>query len=413
VTNVRRLPRPTTPATLRALARMSHELAVRCRLRGDDAGYSAHWRDVLRFDELATEARVREERIAVQIEERRRLSEGAADLVRRIRSQFDLEEARRIAGGRPGAKTMSARILDCTDEAYLRRSLRDAVALAEHRAHARHEVAVPRMERAPAARRSEARVDAAMTGGSLVHILLLGAGKEIELISRRTTDGRGQGGEGGALKAGKIPVLVEGTASERFMVRDIRLSLDELGIELSGVSEVKLEWEEDIGARRRPVPRQDGPRHRRQTEDLRPEDRASAHPKAIARHVIDYGYDIQHAAYVSAASQAPPDLAGRERLHVSVRRGTARGLVARVHHHAGAALDGPSASSANGGGSARATTWALCLSRPNVWPGYADGVSDRGAGLGARARGARSVLKTRGLQKREALGNRRRSKEQA
>jgi hypothetical protein len=93
MTTVRHLPRPTTPATLRALARMSHELAVACRLRGDDEGYSAHWRDVLRFDELATEARVREERIALQIEERRQLSEGAGNLVRRIRSQIEREGA--------------------------------------------------------------------------------------------------------------------------------------------------------------------------------------------------------------------------------------------------------------------------------------------------------------------------------
>lgn len=105
MSNVRRLPRPTTPATLRALARMSHELAVGCRLRGDDAGYSAHWRDVMRFDELATEARIREERIAVQIEERRQLSEGAGDLVRRIRGQLDLEEARAMRAADQGPRS--------------------------------------------------------------------------------------------------------------------------------------------------------------------------------------------------------------------------------------------------------------------------------------------------------------------
>jgi hypothetical protein len=77
---VHRLAPPTTAATFRALARDAHRAAVLCRLSCDEAGYAAKWRDVMAFDEQANAARLREERLRVQLEERRRMA-TALDLL--------------------------------------------------------------------------------------------------------------------------------------------------------------------------------------------------------------------------------------------------------------------------------------------------------------------------------------------
>jgi len=74
------LPPPTSPATFHAMARERHRQAVALRLAGDFEGFWALLADVKALDARAHDARIREERLALQEEERRRMAR-ALDLI--------------------------------------------------------------------------------------------------------------------------------------------------------------------------------------------------------------------------------------------------------------------------------------------------------------------------------------------
>lgn len=263
---------------------------------------------------------------------------------------------------------MTARILDCTEEEYFRDpcarpSLSQSTAntlLTKSPLHAWHEH--PRL--GGVARTSTK----AMAAGSLVDILLLGGISRVEVLDfgNYTTKVAREAKEA-AIEAGKIPALTKELAAA-FKVRDsIRENLKALGIELSGRSQVAIEWEEssvhgDVLCRGKMdhVIFDQG-----KVYDLKIVN--SAHPDAIKRKVLDFGYHVQRAAYVSAVSKLRPDLAGRvdfvllfvegEPPYAStpVRlAGTFRELGERQWERACA-------------------TWELCRST-DVWPGYADSV---------------------------------------
>jgi hypothetical protein len=153
----------------------------------------------------------------------------------------------------------------------------------------------------------------AKDNGSLVHSLLLGTGKEIAVIDAedfRTKAARED--RDAAREAGRVPVLRKDADDAGRIVDDIRKGFDEIGIRFTGASEVKVTWTEDTTA---------GPVVCRGMMDHVIRDRGviydvktcrSAHPKACTSHVIEYGYDIQRAAYTSAFRKLEPGLAGRE-----------------------------------------------------------------------------------------------------
>ncbi len=210
---------------------------------------------------------------------------------------------------------------------------------------------------------------AAMRKGSLVDSLLLSEGGEIVLIDApdfRTKAAREE--RDAALAAGKVPVLADEHAAALTVVKNLRSSLAGHGIKLDGHSQFAVEWTEDTIH---------GPifcrgkldhfvREGRPTiYDLKTS--RSAHPASCAKHVLEYGYHVQQAAYTRAIEKLHPELLGRiDFVFLFVETeppyaitparlsGSFRELGHREWEHA-------------------CETWAWCLSR-NIWPGYTDGI---------------------------------------
>ena len=151
----------------------------------------------------------------------------------------------------------------------------------------------------------EAEKDTKATlAGKVIHRLILGKGAEIDLLdfpdfrTNRAKDARDE-----SKAAGRLPVLrhhMDDFAGAADILRE-KISL--LGYTFDGESEVAIEWNED-GAR--------GPvRCRGRMDHLRRAMRqvidvkkiVSAHPTTISRHIYDYGYDVQWAAYTSGVSK--------------------------------------------------------------------------------------------------------------
>lgn len=114
-----------------------------------------------------------------------------------------------------------------------------------------------------------------------------------------------------AREGGLIPVLKKDYDELLLAVQAIRWRLSDLGIELDGDSEVKVAWEAETS---------DGllvqcrgmldhlKLHRGVVYDLKTI--RSAHPKVCSRHAVEYGYDIQAAAYTQAVCALDPALSG-------------------------------------------------------------------------------------------------------
>lgn len=149
--------------------------------------------------------------------------------------------------------------------------------------------------------------------GTLVHSALLGAGRELAVIvadDYRTKAAREQ--RDAARAEGLLPVLKKDAEGLLKVISDLRSALLQKGIRLKGASEVAVTWEEETTA---------GPVVCRGLFDHVLMDQGviydlktcrSAHEKAITSHVIEYGYDIQRAAYMSALRKLRGKVTGRE-----------------------------------------------------------------------------------------------------
>lgn len=146
--------------------------------------------------------------------------------------------------------------------------------------------------------------------GHLVHALVLGRGAEIVTVDAedwRTKAAREA--RDAARDAGKIPVLAGDLDAAQEGATKIRERLADRGLPLLGRSEVTAVWQEpvlggSIWCRGR-MDHVDSP----QIVDLKTA--RSAHPRACVRHVIEYGYDVQAAAYSRALVAVNPELEGR------------------------------------------------------------------------------------------------------
>lgn len=209
----------------------------------------------------------------------------------------------------------SCRRLDITDEAYFadpceRPSLSNSLAKVLLDKSPRHAWQVhPRLGAAP---REDSKT---FDRGHLVHKLVLGKGADITVVEAkdwRTKGAQEQRDE--AYAAGRIPVLVADLAGAEEAASAIAGTLARQGLRLSGESEVKLTWLEE-------VPGHDDVHARGMVDhlvvgkasativDLKTS--RSAHPRACAAHVVEYGYDTQRAAYTCAVETLLPELAGR------------------------------------------------------------------------------------------------------
>lgn len=219
----------------------------------------------------------------------------------------------------------TARILDCTEEEYFADpcevpSLSQSIAglmLSRSPLHAWS--AHPRLGGAPAEEGEEdddeeddEKSTPAMDAGKLIHRLMLGKGADVVIVhfdNFKKKLAREQRDE--ARAAGKMPVIAakyDGFVKAAEILRD---RCARAGYPLTGESEVAIEWTE---------PGNDGPVVCRCRMDhvflsegriLDIKKIRNAHPRKAARSFIDYGYDIQHAAYRRAVSALHPELRGR------------------------------------------------------------------------------------------------------
>jgi hypothetical protein len=154
---------------------------------------------------------------------------------------------------------------------------------------------------------------AAMDEGTLVHALLLGKGTEIQIIDApdfRTK--AAQEARDMATGAGRLPVLRHKLDAAEKIVSQVRERIASFGISLDGMSEVAFKWDE-LGEDGEPVACRARLDHVNLETGLILDVKKteSANPKKIARYMIDYGYDIQWAAYTRAVEFLKPELQGR------------------------------------------------------------------------------------------------------
>lgn len=150
--------------------------------------------------------------------------------------------------------------------------------------------------------------------GSLIHRLVLGAGSDVEVVDAkdwRTSAARAA--RDGARSVGHIPVLRADYEDARIAAKEITARLSAFGVELGGVSERTIAWQEQTAYGeiwcRGMLDHIELRSGRAVVYDLKTS--RSAHPRSCARHVIDYGYDVQRAAYVQGVERVLPQYAGR------------------------------------------------------------------------------------------------------
>jgi hypothetical protein len=212
--------------------------------------------------------------------------------------------------------TAAARILPVTEDEYFADpcpvpSLSQSIAhtlITRSPAHAYSEH--PRLGK-PAEDEDE-KATAAINEGSVIHSLLLGKGAPLDVIKADNyTTKVAKELRDAALAAKRIPILEWRYDEIIVAAAALRTNIAAFGIEFSGESEVAIEWREpgldgDVVCRGRPD-------HiifdRGTVYDLKKI--SSADPRTCSRHAVEYGYDIQHAAYASALAKLLPHLTGR------------------------------------------------------------------------------------------------------
>jgi hypothetical protein len=201
----------------------------------------------------------------------------------------------------------------------------------------------------------------AMSDGSIIHAMLLGSGPQLDVIEADNFRTKAaQELRDAAIEAGRLPVLARRYAELQLTVNALHVNLLEFGIDLQdGASEVPIEFETGGVLCRSML---DNLNHARgRIVDLKTI--TSADPRTCSRHAVDYGYDIQRAAYVQALEALKPELAGRvdfifafceiEPPYAVVPLRASGQLRALGDSRWGRAVD----------------TWKRCL-ETDVWPGY-------------------------------------------
>lgn len=150
--------------------------------------------------------------------------------------------------------------------------------------------------------------------GSLAHKLVLGKGRAIAVIDADDYRSKAaQTARDEARGAGQIPALRKVYDNACVAAEAITARLGEMGVVLSGESEVPIAWQERSNH---------GPIWCRGLIDhiVFDGDRAivydlktarSAHPASAARAILQYSYNVQQAAYTSGVSRVWPQVGGR------------------------------------------------------------------------------------------------------
>jgi hypothetical protein len=208
---------------------------------------------------------------------------------------------------------------------------------------------------------------AAMDEGTLIHRLVLDKGADVVIIESdafRTNAAKAARDE--AIAAGKIPVLAHKYENAVAIANTLKSNLfTEHGIRLDGESEVAIEWQEE-GAEGLVTCR--GLMDHVKIDQGRIYDvkkTASAHPRQCGRSAVEYGYDIQHAAYTRALAKLRPELEGRiDFVFLFMEIEAPYAIVP-------ARLDGVLRELGAQRWDRAVLTWEKCLNS-NRWPSYAD-----------------------------------------
>jgi hypothetical protein len=203
---------------------------------------------------------------------------------------------------------VSARLLDVTPEEYHRidafSSSIAKIVIDQSPAHARH-----------AQLAGDRKATKAMDRGSVMHHLVLGKGKDFEILDYedwRTKNA--QRDRDAARAAGKTPILKDAFEAASFGAIAIMKELARRGIRLDGASEQAMTWEEESSSG---IVVCKGMMDHVTADfgiiyDLKIIEDAS--PTSIERSAENFGHGIQRAAYTSGAAKVRPDMAGRTRM---------------------------------------------------------------------------------------------------
>ena len=204
----------------------------------------------------------------------------------------------------------------------------------------------------------------AMDRGTLLHTLVLGKGQEavpIDADSWRSKKARQLADD--ARAAGQLPVLCHELALAERDAASVGQQLEDFSIKLTGQSEVAAFWTETAKGGDAVLCRgmmDHLSEDRRTIYDLKTA--RSAHPAAVRRVVLDYGYHLQAWAYcraVAATGQSMPDFVFLfMELEPAVVVQPVR-LTEAFYRRASARWQ------------AAVNRWATCL-RLDSWPAYSD-----------------------------------------
>jgi hypothetical protein len=208
---------------------------------------------------------------------------------------------------------------------------------------------------------------AAMNDGTLIHKLVLGKGADVVIVeSDAFRTNAAKAARDAAIEEGKIPVLAHKYENAVAIANTLKSNLlTEHGICLDGESEVAIEWQEE-GAEGLVTCR--GMMDHVKIDQGRIYDVKkceSAHPRKCGRNAVEYGYDIQHAAYTRALAKLRPELEGRiDFVFLFMEIEPPYAIVP-------ARLDGVLRELGSQRWDRAVLTWEKCLSS-NRWPAYAD-----------------------------------------
>lgn len=203
--------------------------------------------------------------------------------------------------------------------------------------------------------------------GALAHRLILGVGGDVAIVSSdswRSKKAQAQREE--ARASHKIPVLERDHAVALVDAERVKAKLANRGVVLAGESEVAALWGSQTfgGAMvqcRGMLDHLDGVT----IYDLKT--CRSAHPEACQRHIDDYGYAVQHAAYVEAVETLKPTLAGRIKFVFVFFELEPPYAVTPIR------LSGEFRELGKRRWRRAVETWERCI-RTGEWPGYTDGI---------------------------------------
>lgn len=208
----------------------------------------------------------------------------------------------------------------------------------------------------------------ALDEGKLLHKLLLGVGVDVVIVpfnDFRKKDA--QTIRDAAIAEGKLPVIARKYEEIRLAADGLREKLKAQGFPLEGRSEVAIEWYEQ--GENGPVACRGRLDHVFINEgrifDIKKT--VSPNPRQLARRFVEYGYDIQHAAYSRALAALNPALTGRVEFTFLFLG------IDPPHHLVPVRPDGAFREIGALRWSQAVHTWERCLATGR-WPGYAEGV---------------------------------------